>query len=78
MLRKANQTLGSDYFRTPRDIVRSFLSLLNLLDQNTRKHWTDILDNQPLGEPRKPSSAEEELASGTPPAPDEDLATVRL
>ena len=54
MLRKANQPLGSDYFRTPRDIVRSFVSLLNLLDQNARKHWTDILDNEPLGEHRKP------------------------
>jgi hypothetical protein len=30
-LRKANQTLGSEYFRTSRNIVRSFVSLLNLL-----------------------------------------------
>src|ERR1700722_7810424 len=38
-LRKANQTLGSEYFRTPRNIVRTFVSLLNLLDQNPATNW---------------------------------------
>jgi hypothetical protein len=40
MLRKANQTLGSDYFRTPRDIVRSFGQFVEL----TRSKHKETLD----------------------------------
>ena len=67
-LRKANQTLGSEYFRTPRNIVRSFFSSLNLLDQNPATNWSDILEHQPLHAPGHPLSMEEELANGSPPA----------
>jgi hypothetical protein len=77
-LRKANQTLGSEHFRTSRNIVRYFLILLNLLDQNMATNWSDILERQPLHAPGHPLSMEEELANGSPPAPDEDLASVRL
>ena len=42
-LRAANERLGADYFRMPRDVVRSFVGLLNLLDQNTGKTWQDLL-----------------------------------
>jgi P-loop Domain of unknown function (DUF2791) len=77
-LRKANETLGSEYLRTPRNIVRFFFSLLNLLDQNPARNWSDILEHQPLHAPGHPLCIEEDLANGSPPAPDEDLASVRL
>jgi P-loop Domain of unknown function (DUF2791) len=53
-LRKANETLGSEYLRTPRNIVRFFVSLLNLLDQNPARNWSDILEHQPLHAPGHP------------------------
>lgn len=43
LLHKANDTLGADFFQTPRDIIRSFVGLLNLIDQNPSKTWQDIL-----------------------------------
>ena len=78
ILANANRKLGSDYFRTPRDIVRSFVGLLNLLEQNPDKTWADILEVEPLELPALPFSAEEELDRGAAPSIDEDLALVRL
>jgi hypothetical protein len=31
-----------EFFRTPRDVVRSFVGPLNLLDQNPGKTWQDL------------------------------------
>lgn len=80
-LRQANERLGADYFRTPRDVVRSFIGLLNLLDQNPGKAWRDVLGGDVFQKPAGPMSAEEEVASGTPPAPDDaddDLTAFKL
>lgn len=81
LLHKANETLGADFFRTPRDVVRSFVGLLNLLDQNPGKTWQDILGIDGfLTKPTAPQSVEEELAinpNGVP-ADDDDLADFKL
>ncbi len=81
LLRQANDTLGADYFRTPRDVVRSFVGLLNLLDQNPGKTWQDLLSATVLTKPVTPMSAEEEVATGSGPTPDErdsDLTAFKL
>jgi hypothetical protein len=70
-LRAANERLGADYFRTPRDVVRSFIGLLNLLDQNTGKSWQDLLGADVFQKTEAPMSAEEEFANGALPATDE-------
>ena len=70
-LRAANERLGADYFRTPRDVVRSFIGLLNLLDQNTGKTWQDLLGADVFQKPESPMSAEEEFANGAAPATDD-------
>jgi hypothetical protein len=80
-LRQANERLGADYFRTPRDVVRSFIGLLNLLDQNPGKTWQDVLGGDVFQKPTAPMSAEEEVATGTTPLPDEaddDLTAFKL
>jgi hypothetical protein len=77
ILGAANATLGDDYFSTPRDIVRSFIGFLNLLDQNPGKSWSEILEPGLLKPAPLARSAEEELATGGSPA-DEDLALVKL
>lgn len=81
LLHKANETLGADFFRTPRDVVRSFVGLLNLLDQNPEKTWQDILGIDGfLTKPTAPQSVEEELAMNPNgvPADDDDLADFKL
>jgi hypothetical protein len=80
-LRAANEKLGAEYFRTPRDIVRSFIGLLNLLDQNPGKTWQDLLGADVFQNPQVAMSAEEEFANGAEPAneePDDDLTTFKV
>jgi hypothetical protein len=79
-LRQANERLGADYFRTPRDVVRSFIGLLNLLDQNPGKSWQDLLGTAVFRKPGGPMSTEEEVATGIVP-PDEvndDLTAFKI
>ncbi len=80
-LEKANQTLGADFFRTPRDVVRQFIGLLNILDQNPGSTWQEILDKSQFAKPTLPMSDEEALDSGaihTTDDAEDDLATFRL
>ncbi len=80
-LQRASETLGADYFRTPRDVVRAFVGLLNVLDQNPGRTWQDLLGAGSFQKPAVPMSAEEEVAAGVaPPAdePDDDLASFKL
>lgn len=79
VLNKANQTLGAEFFKTPRDIVRSFVGLLNVLEQNPGKKWQDFVTDQMIQKPAA-ESVEEEIARGVVPAEseDEDLASFKL
>jgi hypothetical protein len=79
-LRAANDRLGAEYFKTPRDVVRSFIGLLNLLDQNPGKTWQDLLGSNVFKKPEVPMSTEEELANGAAPTPDadDDLTSFKL
>jgi len=79
-LRQASERLGADYFRTPRDVVRSFIGLLNLLDQNPGKSWEDVLGADVFQKPATPMSAEEEVANGAVPPEDtdDDLTVFKL
>ena len=80
-LHRANETLGAEFFRTPRDVVRSFVGLLNLLDQNPGKTWQDLLGIAIVKKTDAPMSAEEALATGAESAAadeEDDLATMKL
>ena len=78
-LQKANETLGAEYFRTPRDIIRSFIGLLNILEQNPGVQWQTLLGTEFIQKPDTPISAEEALATGAAPAEDEEnLASFKL
>jgi P-loop Domain of unknown function (DUF2791) len=81
MLHRANETLGAEFFRTPRDVIRAFVGLLNLLDQNPSKTWQDLLGAGILQKATAPMSEEEALATGVHAAAeedDDDLATIKL
>lgn len=79
-LRQASERLGADYFRTPRDVVRSFIGLLNLLDQNPGKTWQEVLGADVFQKQATPMSAEEEVANGALPPEDmdDDLTAFKL
>lgn len=38
-----SKKIGDDYFRTPRETIRSFLDLLAILEQNPGSDWTTLL-----------------------------------
>ncbi len=80
VLRRANDVLGAEYFKTPRDVIRSFVGLLNVLDQNPGTQWQDLVTSGNfIRKADKPVSVEEEVASGAvTPEDSDDLATLKL
>ncbi|TWT31794.1 ATP-binding protein [Blastopirellula retiformator] len=42
-LQDCNTRMGAAYFQTPRDTVRDFVNLLNMLQQDSNKSWQDHL-----------------------------------
>jgi hypothetical protein len=80
VLKKASETLGADYYKTPREIIRSFVGLLNVVDQNPGRDWQSILGDGFVPKRGKATSVEEEIALGVPPPSDieENLETFKL
>jgi hypothetical protein len=79
VLEKANQRLGAEFYKTPRDIVRSFVGLLNVVEQNSGRDWKSFLHDGFLSKPVKPASAEEEISMGIAATPEDgDLQTFKL
>jgi hypothetical protein len=77
LLEKANQTLGADTFKTPRKVIRAFVGLLNILDQNPGVSWQQVLGGEFLGGNDLPTSVEEEIAKSGP-VTDDDLTAVTV
>jgi hypothetical protein len=80
LLKKASETLGADYYKTPRDVIRSFVGLLNVLDQNPGRDWQSFLGDVSFTKRDKVISIEEEIANGVSPPADteDDLVTFKL
>lgn len=83
VLRRANDTLGADYFKTPRDVIRSFVGLLNVLEQNPGTKWEALITGDKfIAKAAAPLSLEEEVAANPAALPDtdddNDLATLKL
>lgn len=80
VLQRASEALGADFYKTPRDVVRSFVGLLNVLEQNPEHKWQEFLQRDFVKSASQPMSVEEEIARGSPPSPDTegDLASFRL
>jgi hypothetical protein len=78
VLQKANEALGAETFKTPRKVIRSFIGLLNLLDQNPGVTWQQILAGEFMGGGADlPLSVEEEIAKSGP-VTDDDLTAVTV
>lgn len=76
-LKKANEKLGADYFKTPREVIRSFVGLLNVLDQNPGVSWQQLLGGEFFTKSGGAVSIEEDVATHGA-TPDDDLTTVTL
>jgi hypothetical protein len=81
-----SKRIGEEYFRTPRNTITAFVSLLAVLDQNRGTEWSDLLskvdispeqnlDALPLSDDG-PSPEGGSSAAGT--EEDDDLASFRL
>jgi hypothetical protein len=79
-LEKANETLGAEFYKTPRDVVRSFVGLLNILEQNPGRTWQEFLRGNIIERSTKPASVEEDVArtGALPDEPDSDLKSFTL
>lgn len=80
VLQNANETLGAEFYKTPRDVVRSFVGLLNVLEQNLGKSWQEFVGANFMQKPGAPESVEEEVAQGVVPEDEmeSDLTTFKL
>jgi hypothetical protein len=80
VLQKANETLGAEFYKTPRDVVRSFVGLLSVLEQNPSAKWQDLIGGNFLQKSASSTSVEEEVSRGVVPEDeaDGDLATFKL
>ena len=81
--------IGDAYFRTPRNTVTAFVSLLSVLEQNPHASWRELLGAVSIQAERNPDFDEIEdddgpalaaaQADAPPPADDDDdLATFRI
>ena len=80
LLKKASEKLGADYYKTPRDVIRSFVGLLSVLEQNPGRDWQSFLGDVSFTKPDSLVSIEEEIANGVPPPADteDNLASFKL
>ena len=80
VLQRANDVLGAEYFKTPRDVVRSFVGLLNVLEQNPGRVWEEFVGDAFIQPSTTPASVEEAIAIGvqSPADDDSDLQTFQL
>ncbi len=75
-----SERIGDAYFRTPRNTVTAFVSLLSVLEQNADASWRDLLGAVNVAGERNPD-LEGEIEDDDPPVPpeeDDDLASFRV
>lgn len=79
VLHRANEVLGAEFFKTPRDVVRAFVGLLNVLEQHPQADWQSLVGADFIKTPAAPLSAEEAVAAGEIASDDEtELASFKL
>lgn len=83
-LNHCHQNIGESYFRTPRSIIKAFLDMLSIVDQNPQIQWSDLVANIEL-EPDLPSDVDTEIDvnegaqdSQDPPSNDDGLAGFKI
>ena len=74
-LKACSATMGAAYFQTPRDTVKDFVGLLNMLEQDSSRSWQDHLQTRsPPSEDTHPKQDHNPLRG----ARGDDLSEFRL
>jgi hypothetical protein len=71
-LRDCNDRMGAAYFQTPRDTVKDFVNLLNILDQDRTLSWESLMKTKAFVGPPSPTEDKTERAD------DRDLTEFKL
>lgn len=74
-LNSCQERMGAAYFQTPRDTVKDFVGLLNVLQQNPQAKWQDLLGQIKTAAPPVADPSEQ---AATTAKDDDDLSTFRL
>jgi hypothetical protein len=82
-LQHCQKTLGAEFFLTPGDIVKSFVRMLSVLEQNPGISWEVLLNNTPVQKsqdnPEVCEKPEEKLPEKpVEPKPVDDLVSIKL
>lgn len=72
------RTLGSEFFQTPGKIVKNYVSLLSILEQNPGKSWEEILSLNKSVTDKKKVQIEKTSKDRPDDIKDEDLTTLKL
>ncbi len=75
-LKNCQQRLGAAYYQTPRDTVKDFVGLLQVLEQNRDTDWRVLLDADRKRPALPPQQEFDSSASGA--TSDDDLTSFRL
>lgn len=74
-LHHCSKTIGSAYFRTPRNTIKAFLDLLAILEQNPQLDWTQLIAKVSIAEE---VSTDLEMNEPDTPESDDGLASFKL
>ena len=82
-LQHCQKTLGAEFFRTPGDIVKSYVRMLSILEQNPGTSWEVLLSNTPVQKsqdiPEDCEKPEEKIPEKpVEPKPADDLVSFKL
>jgi hypothetical protein len=74
-LQACSETMGAAYFQTPRDTVKDFVGLLNMLEQDSSRSWQDHLKGR---SPQSESMPSKQIPTPSPGTQGDDLTEFRL
>ncbi|MFN3149213.1 ATP-binding protein [Bremerella sp.] len=74
-LNDCNARMGAAYFQTPRDTVKDFVNLLNMLEQDSTRTWNDLIKSNVFANTRAASESES-ISSFS--SDDDDLSEFKL
>lgn len=72
-LKSCNQRMGAAYYQTPRDTIKDWVGLLNILQQNPSANWQNLIGEIKTTQPQ--SIDPNELTESDPP---DDLTSFKL
>lgn len=76
-LRSCQQRMGAAYYQTPREAIKDFIGLLNVLRQNPAADWRKLIGDIKTEAP-PPRDPAEAAAAEAPADADDDLTTLKL